>query len=50
MRVAIVDLKEGLRLVTRMLPDGAEPVLDTPVQLVVTRHPDGYHYAARSLP
>ena len=48
-RVAIIDLEEGLRLVTRILPDGREPMLDTPVQLVITRHPDGFHYAARSL-
>jgi hypothetical protein len=45
--VAIVDLEEGLRLVTRLLPEGREPALDSPVQLVITRHPDGYHYAAR---
>jgi len=46
-RVAIVDLEEGVRLVTRLLPEGREPALDSPVQLVITRHPDGYHYAAR---
>lgn len=47
-RVAIVDLEEGLRLVTRLLPNGADPVLDSPVELVITRHTDGYHYAARA--
>ncbi len=47
MRVAIIDLEEGLRVVTRMLPEGREPALDSPVQLVVTSHPDGFHYAAR---
>ena len=47
-RVAIVDLEEGLRLVTRWLPAGYDPLLDCPVQLVITRHPDGYHYAARA--
>jgi uncharacterized OB-fold protein len=46
-RVAIVDLEEGLRLLTRWLPSGADPCLDCPVQLVITRHPDGHHYAAR---
>ena len=48
-RVAIVDLEEGLRILTRLLPDGREPLLDSPVELVVTRHPDGFHYAARAL-
>ena len=47
-RVAIVDLEEGVRLLTRLLPGGGDPVLDGAVQLVITRHPDGYHYAARS--
>ena len=46
-RVAIVDLEEGLRILTRLLPDGGDPILDSPVELVVTRHPDGFHYAAR---
>ena len=46
-RVAVVDLEEGIRLVTRLLPDGSDPLPDSPVQLVVTRHPDGFHYAAR---
>jgi uncharacterized OB-fold protein len=49
MRVAIIDLEEGLRIVTRVLPDGREPELDSPVQLVITHHPDGFHYAAKSL-
>jgi len=49
MRVAIIDLEEGLRVVTRMLPDGREPPLDSPVQMVITQHPDGFHYAARPL-
>lgn len=46
-RVGVVDLEEGVRLVTRMIPDGASPVPDSPVQLVITHHPDGFHYAAR---
>ena len=48
-RVAIVDLAEGVRIVTRLLPDGRSPALDSHVELVITRHPDGYHYAARML-
>jgi uncharacterized OB-fold protein len=48
-RVAVVDLDEGVRIVTRLLPTGAEPVLDSPVELVVTAHPEGRHYAARLL-
>ena len=46
-RVAVVDLEEGIRLVTRLIPDGYSPVPDSPVQLVITRHPDGCHYAVR---
>ncbi len=46
-RVALVDLEEGVRVVTRMLPGGKSPDLDSLVQLVITSHPDGFHYAAR---
>ena len=46
MRVAIVDLEEAVRVVLRLLPEGKTPVPGDPIQLVVTRHPDGYHYAA----
>ena len=47
LRVAVVDLEEGIRMVTRLLP-GTKPVrLDSEVELVITHHPDGYHYAAR---
>jgi len=47
MTVAVVDLEEGVRVVTRLLPDGRTADLDGPVQLIITEHPDGYHYAAR---
>ena len=46
-RVAVVDLEEGIRMVTRLIPDGGDPTPDSPLELVVTRHPDGFHYAAR---
>lgn len=49
MRVAIVDLEEGIRVVTRLLPSRKTQMLDSPVELVITRHPDGYHYAARAV-
>lgn len=48
MQVGIVDLVEGVRIVTRLLPKGSSYQLDKPLQLVITKHPDGYHYAARS--
>jgi uncharacterized OB-fold protein len=47
MHVAVVDLEEGVRLVTRLLPSGDTPELDSPIELLITEHPDGYHYAAR---
>ena len=47
--VAVVDLQEGLRVVTRLLPVGRFPELDSPVELVITDHPDGRLYAARLL-
>ena len=50
MRVAIVDLEEGIRIVTRLLPDGSSPEPDTALELVITSHPDGFHYAARAIP
>jgi hypothetical protein len=45
--VAVIDLEEGVRLVTRLLPSGNTPQLDSPVELIITEHPDGYHYAAQ---
>jgi uncharacterized OB-fold protein len=47
MRVAVVDLEEGIRIVTRLLPSVNPVRLDSAVELVVTSHPDGYHYAVR---
>jgi uncharacterized OB-fold protein len=46
--VAIVDLAEGVRIVTRLLPEGRSLEPDSPIELVITHHPDGYHYAARA--
>ena len=45
--VAIIDLDEGIRLLTRLLPDARPPVIGAACELVITRHPDGMHYAAR---
>ena len=45
--VAIVDLDEGVRLVTRLLDDEAS--LDSRVQLVVARYQDGCLFAVRPL-
>jgi len=47
LRVAIVDLEEGLRLVCRLLGTD-EPVLNSPVRLVVSKYDDGSMFAARS--
>jgi uncharacterized protein len=47
MRVAVVDLEEGIRIVTRLLPGSNNVEIDANVKLVITSHPDGYHYAAR---
>lgn len=47
MQVAVVDLAEGIRIATRLLPCGSPPALNEAVELVITKHPDGYHYAAR---
>ena len=43
-----VDLAEGVRIVTRLLPEGRSLEPDSPIELVITHHPDGYHYAARA--
>jgi uncharacterized OB-fold protein len=45
-RICIVDLDEGLRIVTRLLDSGPVP-LDQPVELVVVRYVDCVSYAAR---
>jgi uncharacterized protein len=44
---AIIDLTEGVRLVTQWLGP-RDVLLDTPVELVVTRYQDGCLFAARS--
>jgi uncharacterized OB-fold protein len=44
--VGIVDLDEGLRLLTRVMPDASALPLDAAVQIVVLRHPDGVLFAA----
>ncbi len=45
-RVGIVDLDEGIRLACALLENLP---LDSPVRLVVLRHPDGPLFAARSV-
>lgn len=47
--VGIVDLDEGLRIITRLLPSASSLPLDSRVQLVVLRHPDGPLFAAAAL-
>ena len=47
--LAIVDLDEGVRLVTRLLDEYA-PRIGARVRIVVTRHADGCLFAAIQLP
>jgi uncharacterized OB-fold protein len=47
--VGIVDLAEGVRLLTRLLPSASALPLDSPVRLVVLRHPDGPLFAAEAV-
>ena len=44
---AIIDLEEGVRLVTEWIGPATTP-LDSPAELVVTRYEDGCLFAARS--
>jgi uncharacterized OB-fold protein len=44
--VGLVDLDEGIRVLTRLLPSASALPLDSRVQLVVLRHPDGPLFAA----
>jgi hypothetical protein len=44
--VGIVDLDDGPRLLVRLLPGASAAALDSTVQLVVLRHPDGPLLAA----
>lgn len=46
--VGLVDLDDGLRLLTRLLPSASALPLDSPVEMVVLRHPDGPLFAARA--
>ena len=46
LQVAVVDLEEGIRLVTRLI-DCEQPILDTAVKLLVTKLNNGYLFAAR---
>lgn len=44
--VGIIDLDEGVRLLTRLLPSASCLPLDSAVRLVVLRHSDGPLFAA----
>lgn len=46
--VGIVDLDEGVRILTRLLPSASSLDLDSRVELVVLRHADGPLFAARA--
>ena len=47
LRTAIIDLTEGVRIVTRILSADKDIHLDSPVELVVVQHDDGYLFAAK---
>lgn len=47
--VGLVDLDDGLRLLARLLPSASALPLDSPVVLVVLRHPDGCLIGARAI-
>jgi|TARA_B110000967_G_scaffold210056_2_gene269997 uncharacterized OB-fold protein len=49
LKVAVVDLEEGVRLVTRLIGDEAISPLDSPVQLLITQFEDGYLFAAKPI-
>jgi uncharacterized OB-fold protein len=44
--VGIIDLQEGLRILTRLMPEASDLPLDSPVQLIILRHTDGPLFAA----
>jgi uncharacterized OB-fold protein len=44
--IGIVDLDEGVRLMTRLLSSASDLALDSPVQLAVLRHTDGVLFVA----
>lgn len=43
--LAIVDLEEDVRLLTRVLPGNRAPKIGDSCRLIITSHPDGYFYA-----
>ncbi len=45
-RVAVIDLEEGIRLVARLLDPGCELNIDDAVELLVTRHNDNQTFFA----
>lgn len=45
--IAIIDLEEGVRILTRFVPGKEIAEIGSHVQLVVTNHPDGFHYACQ---
>lgn len=47
--IAIIDLEEGVRLVTRLLITDKPPLPDSNVKLVVVRYEDGCLFAAKSI-
>jgi uncharacterized OB-fold protein len=47
LQIAVVDLEEGLRVLTCLLGPDSDTPLDSPVQLVVTEFDDGCFFAAR---
>ena len=45
--LAIIDLEERVRILTRFVPGTEIAEIGSHVQLVVTSHPDGVHYACQ---
>jgi len=43
--LAVVDLEENVRLLTRVLPGDRALAIGEECRLVITAHPDGYFYA-----
>jgi uncharacterized OB-fold protein len=44
--IGIVDLEEGPRLLTRLMPEASSLALDARIRLIVLRHADGPLFAA----
>jgi uncharacterized OB-fold protein len=49
LKVAIIDLEEGVRVVTRLINENVKQTLDSRVQLVVTEFSDGCLFAAKNI-